>query len=111
CGLRWGSGFIRAAGEPPREHRALARFAGHRHVAAHHACELAGYGEAEPGAAEALSGRGIGLGELLEKLCLLLRCHADTGVGDGEAAEAAAIAPLACRKLDRARFGELARIP
>jgi hypothetical protein len=37
-----------------------------------------------------LSGRGIGLGEFFEQLCLLLRRHADAGVGDGELDEAAA---------------------
>src|SRR5262249_7329254 len=46
----------------------------------------------------------------LEQLRLLLRCHADARVGDGELDEVAAIAHLACRKLDLARFGELARI-
>jgi hypothetical protein len=34
-----------AARQPHREDRALARFAGHRHVAAHHARELAGNSE------------------------------------------------------------------
>jgi hypothetical protein len=43
-----------------REHRALARLARRGHVAAHHARKLAGDGKAEPGAAEALSGRGVG---------------------------------------------------
>jgi hypothetical protein len=36
-------------------------------IAAHHAGELARDGEAEPGAAETLCCRGIGLGELLEQ--------------------------------------------
>src|SRR5439155_15212723 len=48
--------------------------------------------------------------ELLEQLRLLLRGHADAGVGDGELDEVAAIAHLACRKFDFARFGELAGI-
>jgi|SRR6516164_3500712 len=61
-------------------------------------------------AAEALSSRGIGLAELLEQLRLLLRGQADAGVGDGKLDEAAAIAHLACRKLDLARSGELAGI-
>ena len=39
----------------------------------------------ETGAAEPLRGRGIGLGELLEQLRLLLGRHADAGVGDGQA--------------------------
>ena len=102
----WGS----AARQAHRKDRTFARLARHGHVAAHHARELAGEGETESRAAEALRGRSIGLAELLEQLGLLLRCHADAGVGDGELDEAAAIAHLACRKLDLARFGELARI-
>src|SRR5215472_10103304 len=101
-------------GAPPRqahgEHRAFALLACHGHVTAHHARELAGDGEAETGAAEAPRGRGIGLAELLEQLCLLLRGHPDAGVGDGELDDVAAIAHFACRKLDLARFGELTRI-
>ena len=45
---------------------------GRCHVAAHHAGELAGDGEAQPGATETLRRRGIGLGELLKQLGLLL---------------------------------------
>src|SRR5215475_12173647 len=63
-----------------REHRAFARLARYGHVATHHARELAGDGKAEPSAAEALSGLGIGLAELLEQLCLLLRRHANAGI-------------------------------
>src|SRR5262249_52290793 len=81
------------------------------HVAAHHARELARDAKAKARAAEALSSRGIGLAELLEQLGLLLRRHADAGVGDGELDEAAAIAHLVCRKLDLALLGELAGIP
>src|SRR5262249_27408377 len=66
------------------EDRTLAGLARHRYVAAHHARELAREGKAEPRAAEALSGRGIGLAELLEQLSLLLRCHANAGVSDRE---------------------------
>src|SRR5439155_13340986 len=73
----------------------------------HHARELAGDGKAEPRAAEALRGRGISLAELLKQLCLLLRGHADAGVGDGELDEVAAIAHLACRKPDLASLGKL----
>ena len=40
-----------------------------------HARELAGDGKTEASAAEPLRGRGIGLGELLEQLRLLLRAH------------------------------------
>src|SRR5262245_9998612 len=59
-----------AARQSHREHRALARLARHRHVPAHHARELAGDCKAEPGAAELLRSRGIGLAELLEQLRL-----------------------------------------
>src|SRR5215469_4032161 len=96
---------LRAARQAEGEDRTLARLACHCHIAAHHARELAGEGKAEPGAAESLSGRGVGLRELLEQLCLLLRGHADARVGDGELDEVAAIAHLACRKLDLTRFG------
>ena len=80
----------RAGRQAHGEHRAFAQLARHRPVAAHHARELAGDGKAEPRAAEALSGRGIGLAELLEQLCLLLRSPATAGVGDRELDEAAA---------------------
>src|SRR5262249_22657030 len=92
------------------KHRTFAQFARRRHIATHHARELAGDGKAKTSAAEALRGRGIGLAELLEQLCLLFRRHADAGVGDGELDEVAAIAHLACRKVALARFGELAGI-
>src|SRR5262249_60493305 len=112
-----GSGNARAAGswplaprQAPPETRSLCWPGRHRHVPAHHARGLAGDGQAEAGAAKALSGGSIGLAELFEQLCLLLRGHADAGVGDGELDEVAAIAHLACRKLDLARFGELAGI-
>src|SRR6516165_7432742 len=100
----------RAGRQADREDRALARLARHRHVAAHHACELARDGKAQTRAAKALSGRGIGPRELLEQLGLLFGRHADAGVGDSELDEVAAIAHPACRKLDLARFGELAGI-
>jgi hypothetical protein len=51
----------RAPWQAHREHRPLARLACHGHVAAHHACELAGDGEAETGAAAALRGRKIAI--------------------------------------------------
>src|SRR5262249_29024608 len=76
------------------KHRTFAQFARRRHIATHHARELAGDGKAKTSAAEALRGRGIGLAELLEQLCLLFRRHADAGVGDGELDEVAAIAHL-----------------
>src|SRR5262249_33245394 len=71
---------VSASGQPHREHRALTRLARHSHVAPHHAREFARDGEAEPCAAEALSGRGIGLRELLEQLGTLFGGHANTGV-------------------------------
>src|SRR5215470_4118171 len=98
------------ARQPHGKHRTLARLARHRHIAPHHARKLASDCKAEACATEILRGRGIGLAELLEQLGLLLRRHADAGVGDGELDKATAIAHLACRKLDLARFGELARI-
>jgi hypothetical protein len=84
---------VRAARQAHREHRTLAGLARHRNVATHHARELARDGKPEPGAAEALRGRGIGLAELLEQLCLLLRGLADAGVGDGKLDEAALTSP------------------
>ena len=50
-----------AARQTHRKHRALARLARNRHIAAHHPRELPGDGKAKPRAAEALSGRGIGM--------------------------------------------------
>src|SRR6266566_2208571 len=67
--LRPRSGFG-AARQAHREHRTLAGLAGHGHVAAHHAREFARDGKAKAGSAEVLRGRGIGLAELLEQLCL-----------------------------------------
>jgi hypothetical protein len=59
---------VRAARQAYRKDRALARFARYRHVAAHHARELARERKAEPGSAVASRGQGIGLGEFLEQL-------------------------------------------
>src|SRR5215510_13699710 len=73
----WGLCRLSKSGQPHREYRAFARFARHGHIAAHQARELAGDGKAESRAPETLCSRGIGLGELLERLGLLLRCHAD----------------------------------
>jgi hypothetical protein len=57
---------IAAARQAHCKHRTFARLARHDHIAAHHAGELAGDGKSEPGAAEALRGRLIGLDKLLE---------------------------------------------
>src|SRR6516162_9411295 len=92
------------------EHRTFARLARHRDVAAHHARELAGDGEAEPGPAEALRGRGVGLRELLEQLSLLLRGHANAGVSDCEFNPVATVGDPARPQPDLAFLGELARI-
>src|SRR5262249_50894291 len=58
----------RAARQAHREHRAFARLARHRHVAAHHARELARESKPEPRPAVAARGQGIGLGEILNSL-------------------------------------------
>jgi hypothetical protein len=52
----------RAARQAHRKHGPLAQLARHGHVATHHARELAGDGEPEPGAAVAARGERIGLG-------------------------------------------------
>jgi len=66
-----------SARQPHREGRACARLARNRHVAPHQARELAGDGEAEPSAAKALRGRGIGLRKLPEQLELNAACRAN----------------------------------
>jgi hypothetical protein len=58
---------------------ALARFARDRHVAAHHACELAREGKAEPRPAVATRGQRIRLGECLEQFRLLFGGQANAG--------------------------------
>src|SRR6516162_7097611 len=103
-------GLWRAARQAHRKHRTFAQLARHGHVAAHHARELAGDGEAETGAAEALSGRGVSLAELLEQLCLLLRRHANAGIDHRQLGPIASIGHLARLQLDLTLFGELARI-
>jgi hypothetical protein len=55
-----------APGQAYRKHRAFARLARHRHVAAHYARELAGDREPQACAAILLGGRRLGLGEFLE---------------------------------------------
>src|SRR5207253_2045981 len=92
--LRIWSVRVRFDRQAHREHRTLARFARYRHVAAHNARELSRDGEAEAGAAEALRGRGIGLGECLEQLRLLLRRHADATIGHGDLDPVASIDKL-----------------
>src|SRR5262249_12889778 len=96
--------------QPHRKHRALARLARHRHVAAHHARELAGDGKAEAGSAVAARSQGIGLGEILEQFRLLLRRHTDAAIRDGKLDPVAAVRHLAHPQRDLALFRELAGI-
>ena len=102
--------MCRARRQAHREHRALTRLARHGHIATHHARELAREGKAESRPAEALSGRGIGLAELLEQLSLLLRSHANTGVSDRELDPVATVGNPARPQPDLAFLGELAGI-
>src|SRR6516162_1487688 len=101
---------IDAPRQADSEDRPVAWLACYGHVAAHHACELARDGKAEPGAAEAPRGKGIGLAELLEQLRLLLRGHSDAGIHDDKLDPAASIGDLAHPQGDLAGFGELAGI-
>src|SRR5262245_22292646 len=101
---------LRAGWQAHCEHRALALFACHCHIPAHHARELARNGKAKAGAAEALRGRSIGLSKLFEQLGLLLRRHADAAVGHGQLDPVATVADPARSKLDLALLGELAGI-
>ena len=84
---------LRAGWQAHCKDRALAGLARHGHVAAHHAGELAGDSKAEAGAAVLPCSRGIGLGELLEQLCLLLSRHADASVGDRKLAPVSTVGP------------------
>src|SRR5262245_22606472 len=92
------------------KHRTFAQFARRRHIATHHARELAGDGEAETGAAEALRGRGIDLAEFLEQLCLLLRRHANAGIDHRQLDPVASVNHPSRSQLDLTLFGELAGI-
>ena len=100
----------RAARQAHREYRPLARLARHCHVTTHHARKLARDGEAQPGAAETLRRRGIGLGELLEQLRLLRRRHADAAISDGELDPVASVDQPSHLELYLALLGELAGI-
>ena len=101
---------VRAHGQQNREYRALARFARHRYVAAHLARELASDGKAKPGPTIAPRGQGIGLGEVLEQFRLLLRRHADAGIGNCKLDPLASVRHLAHPQSDLALFRELAGI-
>ena len=52
----------------------------HRHVAAHHARELAREGKTEPCPAIAARGQGIGLGEILKQFRPLFGGQANAGI-------------------------------
>src|SRR5262249_57047742 len=101
---------VGASGQAHREHRALARLARHRHVATHHARELARQSKTESRAAVAARGKRIGLGEILKQLSLLLGCHADAAIGDRKLNPLAAVRHLAHPQPDLALFRELAGI-
>jgi hypothetical protein len=101
---------LRAARQAHREHRALARLARHGHVAAHHACELAREGKAEPRSAVAARGQGIGLGEFLEQLRLLFGGQADAGIRDGKLDPVASVRHPAHPQGHLALFRELTGI-
>src|SRR5262245_8452892 len=103
--LRW-----RAARQAHREHGALARLARHRDVPAHHPREFARDGKAETGAAKPLRSRGVGLRKLLEDFVLLLRGHADAGIGDRHLNPVAAVPDPTCSQLDLAFLRKFAGI-
>src|SRR5262249_51581336 len=63
--------------------------------------------KAEPSAAKALSGRSIGLAELLEQLDLLLRSHANAGISNGKFDPVASVCHPARPQRDLALLGEL----
>jgi len=67
-----------------REHRALARFACHGHVAAHHARELAGDGKAQASAAETLCSRSIVADANEYSKSVRERVHKGIGIGSDE---------------------------
>src|SRR5262249_57237617 len=67
---------LRAARQAEGGDRALAPLACHGHIAAHHARQLAGDGEAKTSAPKPLPGRGIGRAELLAHLNPPLPTHA-----------------------------------
>src|SRR4029453_9020426 len=101
---------VRTDRQAQREYRAFARLARHRHVAAHHARELAREGKPKPSAAVATRGQGIGLREFLEKLRLLFGSQADAGIRNGKLDPVASVRHLAHPQGDLALFRELAGI-
>ena len=101
---------MHAARQAHCKSRAFARLAHHRHIAAHHAGELAREGKTEPRPAVAARGQGIRLGELLEQLGLLFGGQADAGIRDGKLDLIAPVRHLAHLQRDLALFRELAGI-
>src|SRR5437867_6660897 len=71
--------------------RAFAWLACHRHVAPHHARELAGHGQAKAGSPVLPRGRRVGLREFFKELGLLLGSHADARIGHGDLDPVAAV--------------------
>src|SRR5262249_11258007 len=96
--------------QTPPENPAFSWLARHPPLPAPPSRQLAGDGKAEPGPAEALSGRGISLAELLEQLSLLLRSQANARIGDRELDPATSVGDPARMHPDLAFLGELAGI-
>src|SRR6266567_6809957 len=102
--------WCRAARQAHREHRSLARLARHRHIATHHACELAREGKAKPGPPVAARGQGIRLGEFLKQFRLLFGGEADARIRDGKLDPVASVRHLTYPQRDFAFFCELTGI-
>jgi hypothetical protein len=98
---------VGASGQANRKHRSLARLAGHGHVAAHHARELAREGKAEPRPAVAARGERIRLGKVLEQLRLLFGGQPNAGIGNGKLDPVASVRHLAHPQRDLALLREL----
>src|SRR5262249_18604780 len=92
------------------DHRALALLARYRYVTTHHAGELAGDREPQPGPTITSGGRSVGLAELLEQLGLLLWRHADAGIGHSDFDPVVAIRHLPNMQRNLAFLSELAGV-
>ena len=106
-GGRLGKAQRRPAGQCQRQlhgkRRAGTRGALHRNAAAHQLGQLAGNGGAQPGAAKAAGGGGIGLGKGIKNALQLLGRHADTGIHDAQMQHPAGIGHA---QLDVAHLGK-----
>ena len=80
------------------------------HVASHHARELARDGQAKTSSTVLPCGRGIGLSEFLEQLRLLLRRHADAGIGHRELDPIALVDHFSRKQRHFALLGKLASV-